>query len=261
MTEFAVPWRAVVFTLFPEMFPGPLGASLAGEALDAGRWTLETVDYRAFAEDRHRTVDDTPFGGGPGMVIRADVVDRAIAATTATHGDLPLLMLTPRGARLDQARVKALAAGPGVMLLCGRYEGIDERISAVYQPEEISLGDFVLSGGEPAAIALLDACVRLLPGTVGAAGSLVEESFENDLLEYPQYTRPRVFRGLDVPAVLLSGNHRQIADWRLSAAEGITRDRRPDLWDRYRARRGGMEAFATANAGLPTTPSSRGDGR
>jgi tRNA (guanine37-N1)-methyltransferase len=242
------------------MFPGPLSLSLAGHALTRGLWKLETVDMRAFAGDRHRSVDDAPFGGGPGMVMRPDVVDAAVAASTqgppmqaAAHGaqgiegaqgparakgstaapELPLIHLTPRGRPLDQKRVRELAVGPGVVLLCGRYEGIDERALEVWEPEEISLGDFVLSGGEPAAIALIDACVRLLPGVVGTAASVAEESFEQGLLEYPQYTRPRVWRGRDVPAVLLSGHHERVREWRKREAEGITKARRPDLWARY----------------------------
>jgi tRNA (guanine37-N1)-methyltransferase len=235
------------------MFPGPLSLSLAGHALARGCWKLETVDMRAFAGDRHRSVDDTPFGGGPGMVMRPDVVDAAIAASTrgalrvsaqnaqeaeetfVSEGapSLPLIHLTPRGRPLDQKRVRELAAGPGVVLLCGRYEGIDERVVEAWEPEEISLGDFVLSGGEPAAIALIDACVRLLPGVVGTAASLAEESFEQGLLEHPQYTRPRVWRGRDVPAVLVSGHHEKVREWQKREAERVTRARRPDLWARY----------------------------
>ncbi len=237
------PWTATVLTLFPAMFPGPLGQSLAGTALENGLWRLETVDIRLFARDKHRSVDDTPFGGGPGMVLRADVVDAAIAATMdgEAGGTGPLIYLSPRGRRLDQVRVNELAAGSGVRLLCGRFEGVDDRVLAARQVEEISLGDFVLSGGEPAAIALIDACVRLLPGVVGAAATLVEESFSGDLLEYPQYTRPAVWQDRVVPDVLLSGNHEKIRQWRLAAAEAATRERRPDLWERYRARRGGPD--------------------
>jgi tRNA (guanine37-N1)-methyltransferase len=234
------------------MFPGPLSLSLAGQALARGHWKLETVDMRAFAGDRHRSVDDAPFGGGPGMVMRPDVVDAAVAASmrpvrasaqeaqgiegalaSAEAPSLPLIHLTPRGRPLDQKRVRELAAGPGVVLLCGRYEGIDERALERWELEEISLGDFVLSGGEPAAIALIDACVRLLPGVVGSATSLAEESFEQGLLEHPQYTRPRVWRGRDVPAVLLSGHHEKVREWRRSEAERVTKTRRPDLWARY----------------------------
>ena len=226
------PWTARILTLFPEMFPGPLGLSLAGQALERGDWRLETVDIRDFAGDKHRSVDDTPFGGGPGMVLRPDVVDAAIGH--AREGlDAPLVFLTPRGRRLDQARVRALAEGPGVVLLCGRYEGIDERAIEARAPEEISLGDFVLSGGEPAAIALLDACVRLLPGVVGKDASLAEESFERGLLEYPHYTRPQVWQGRAVPEVLVSGHHAKVRAWRTREAERITRERRPDLWRSY----------------------------
>jgi tRNA (guanine37-N1)-methyltransferase len=215
------------------MFPGPLALSLAGQALEEGIWVLETVDIRDFARDKHRTVDDAPFGGGPGMVMRADVVDAAIAAVTRREPGLPLVYLTPRGRPLDQAKVRALAGGPGLVLLCGRYEGIDERVLEVWRPEEISLGDFVLSGGEPAATAVIDACVRLLPGVLGQPQSVTEESFERGLLEYPHYTRPRIWRGLEVPEVLISGHHARVGEWRLGEAERITRDRRPDLWMRY----------------------------
>jgi tRNA (guanine37-N1)-methyltransferase len=224
-------WTARVVTVFPGMFPGPLSVSLAGQALARGIWKLETVDMRAFAGDKHGSVDDAPFGGGPGMVMRPDVVDRAIAAAQAP--ELPLIHLSPRGRPLDQQRVRELAAGAGVVLLCGRYEGIDERALEAWEPEEISLGDFVLSGGEPAAIVLIDACVRLLPGVVGTAASVVEESFEQGLLEYPQYTRPRVWHGRDVPAVLVSGHHEMVRAWRKSEAERVTKARRPDLWSRY----------------------------
>ncbi len=230
----AVPWIATVLTLFPEMFPGPLSHSLSGQSLTDGRWRLETVDIRTFAGDKHRSVDDTPFGGGPGMVMRADVVDAALTATvkhaaTAT----PLVFLSPRGRPLRQVDVRRWADGPGLTLLCGRYEGVDERVIEAWAPEEISLGDFVLSGGEPAALALVDACVRLLPGVVHAPDSLVEESFEAGLLEYPHYTRPRVWNGREVPAVLLSGHHGAIETWRQSRSEQTTRNRRPDLWARY----------------------------
>jgi tRNA (guanine37-N1)-methyltransferase len=235
--ETGLPWIARVLTIFPEMLPGPLAHSLAGQALRAGAWSIETIDIRAFARDRHATVDDAPFGGGPGMVMRADIVDAAIEGALAMAPALPLLYLTPRGRRLDQARVRELAAGPGVLLLCGRYEGIDQRLIEARQPEEVSLGDFVLSGGEPAAIALIDACVRLLPGIVGCAGSLADESFEGGLLEYPQYTRPQVWAGRAVPDVLMSGHHQRIADWRRGEAERITRERRPDLWRSYQAAR------------------------
>jgi tRNA (guanine37-N1)-methyltransferase len=229
------PWTATVLTIFPEMFPGPLGHSLAGKALAEGRWRLATVDIRDFARDKHRSVDDAPFGGGPGMVMRPDVIDAAIAGTDAPG---PWLCLTPRGRPLDQARVATLAAGPGVRLLCGRFEGIDQRVIEADAIEELSLGEFVLSGGEPAAIALIDACVRLLPGVVGAAATLDEESFQSGLLEYPHYTRPQEWRGRAVPEILLSGHHEQIRRWRRNQAEQATRERRPDLWQRYRAQTG-----------------------
>jgi len=226
-------WTATVLTIFPEMFPGPLGHSLAGKALAEGIWRLATIDIRDFAQDRHRTVDDAPFGGGPGMVMRPDVVDRAIAAT-GEEG--PVVAMSPRGRRLDQARIAELAAGPGVRLLCGRFEGIDQRVIEARRIEELSLGDFVLSGGEPAAIALIDACVRLLPGVVGDAAALEEESFQRGLLEYPHYTRPQEWQGRVVPEVLLSGHHDKIRRWRIDEAERATRERRPDLWERYLAR-------------------------
>lgn len=221
------PWTAVVVTLFPDMFPGPLGHSLAGRALADGLWRLDTVDIRAHAFDRHRTVDDTPFGGGPGMILRADVLDRAL---DAAGGIGRQIYLSPRGRRLDQALVRELAAGPGVTLLCGRFEGIDERLIAARQLDEVSLGDFVLSGGEPAALALIDACVRLLPGVVGQPETLTDESFEAGLLEYPQYTRPADWCGRPVPDVLLSGDHARIRAWRRAQAERLTAERRPDLW-------------------------------
>jgi len=226
----ASPWTAKILTLFPEMFPGPLGHSLAGKALDDGRWRLHTIDIRSFASDRHRTVDDAPFGGGPGMVMRPDVVDAAIAGATPTG---PLICFTPRGTPLTQAKVRALAAEPVITLLCGRFEGIDERVIEARAAEEISVGDFILSGGEVAAIALIDACVRLLPGVVGASDSLAEESFENGLLEYPHYTRPADWQGRRVPDILLSGHHENVKLWRRHEAERITRERRPDLWRRY----------------------------
>jgi tRNA (guanine37-N1)-methyltransferase len=223
-------WRATVLTIFPEMLPGPLAYSLAGKALKAGLWRLETVDIREFALDKHRSVDDAPFGGGPGMVMRPDVLDAAIAGSRVAG---QLLLLSPRGCRLDQHRVRELAAKPGVGLICGRFEGVDERLLESRAIEEVSLGDFVLSGGEPAAIALIDACVRLLPGVVGCAETLAEESFAEGLLEYPQYTRPQLWNGRAVPEVLISGDHRRIRAWRQSEAERLTRERRPDLWERY----------------------------
>ena len=228
-------WLATVLTIFPEMFPGSLGVSLAGKALQDGVWGLEIVDIRGFARDKHRSVDDAPFGGGPGMVMRPDVVDAAVAGA---GGSGPLVYLSPRGRLLDQARVRALAAGPGVRLLCGRFEGVDERVLEACAVEEISLGDFVLSGGEPAAIALLDACVRMLPGVIGAAESLAEESFERGLLEYPHYTRPQEWHGRAVPEILLSGHHEKIRAWREARAEETTRQRRPDLWQRHATAKG-----------------------
>jgi tRNA (guanine37-N1)-methyltransferase len=226
-----VTWRATVLTLFPEMFPGPLGWSLAGRGLDAGAWALEARRLRDFAADRHESVDDTPFGGGAGMVMRPDVLAAALDALDAD--DRPRLVMSPRGRRLEQAGVQALADGPGVVIVCGRFEGIDERVLDGRGLEEVSLGDFVLSGGEPAAIAVLDACVRLLPGVMGSPASLAEESFARGLLEYPQYTRPRVFEGREVPEVLLSGHHERIRAWRLAEAKRLTRERRPDLWARF----------------------------
>jgi tRNA (guanine37-N1)-methyltransferase len=212
------------------MLPGPLAHSLAGKALKAGLWQLETVDIRGFARDKHRTVDDAPFGGGPGMVMRPDVLDAAIAGA---GGVGPIVLLSPRGRRLDQDKVRALAAMPGVRLICGRFEGVDQRVLEANTAEELSLGDFVLSGGEPAAIALIDACLRLLPGVIGCAEALAEESFAEGLLEYPQYTRPQLWQGRAAPPVLLSGDHARIAAWRRAEAERLTRERRPDLWERY----------------------------
>ncbi|NOG70387.1 tRNA (guanosine(37)-N1)-methyltransferase TrmD [Roseicella sp. DB1501] len=264
-------WRATILTLFPEMFPGPLGQSLAGRALREGRWRIDSLDIRGFATDRHRTVDDTPFGGGAGMVMRPDVLDAALAAAMAEDaapgevlgeapGEVPgapdrgapqgaeresvarrvsrpALYLTPRGRVLDQALVRQLAAGPGVILLCGRYEGVDQRVIEARELIEVSVGDYVLSGGETAAMVLLDACVRLLPGVMGGAGSAEEESFSaggrEALLEYPHYTRPAEWQGRAVPPVLLSGHHAEVARWRQAEAERITRERRPDLWARY----------------------------
>jgi len=224
-------FRAVVLTLFPDMFPATLGHSLAGKALNDGIWSLETVDIRAFARDKHRTVDDTPFGGGAGMVMRPDVIDEALAATHPAGG--PLVYLTPRGRVFDQAVARRLAAGSGVTLLCGRYEGVDQRVLEAWGVEEISVGDFVLSGGETAALVVLDAVVRLLPGVVGKVESLEEDSFERGLLEHPLYTRPQEWRGRAVPEVLVSGHHARVAEWRRFQSEEITRSRRPDLWSRY----------------------------
>ena len=220
-------WRATVLTIFPEMFPGPLGLSLAGKALEKKLWSLDTADIRDYAADKHRTVDDTPAGGGPGMVMKADVLARAIDA--AGEGR-PRLLMSPRGAPLTQARVTELAVGPGAMIVCGRFEGVDERAIEARQLEEVSLGDFVLSGGEIAAMALIDACVRLLPGVMGKEASGTEESFAEGLLEYPHYTRPQLFEGRAIPEVLLSGDHGKVAAWRRAEAEKLTRERRPDLW-------------------------------
>ena len=228
-----MPWRATVLTLFPEVFPGPLGASLAGRGLRDELWQLDALDIRAFGIGRHRSVDDTPFGGGAGMVLRPDVVDAACEAALASAPDRPLVALTPRGEPLTQSTVRDLSAGPGVVLLCGRYEGVDQRVIEARGMREISVGDYVLSGGETAAMVLLDACVRLLPGVMGAAESAAEESFAaEDLLEYPHYTRPAEWNGRRVPEVLLSGHHAAVATWRRAEAERATRERRPDLWNR-----------------------------
>ena len=223
------PWKATVLTLYEDMFPGPLGQSLAGQGLKDGIWSLETVDIRGFASDKHRSVDDTPFGGGPGMVMRADVVDAAIGSQMAENKGFPLIYLSPRGRPLTQKRVRELVSGPGLILLSGRFEGVDERVLEARNVEEVSLGDFVLSGGKIAAIALIDACVRLLPGVMGSKDSGAEESFEKGLLEYPHYTRPREWQGHEVPEVLLSGDHGKIKAWRRAEAERITKQRRPDL--------------------------------
>jgi len=221
-------WRASVLTIFPEMFPGPLAVSLSGKALAAGSWSLEIVDIRDFATDKHRSVDDTPAGGGPGMVMKPDVLARAIDAT-ATDAR-PRLLLSPRGTPLTQGRVEALCRGPGAILVCGRFEGIDERLIAGRGLEEVSIGDYVLSGGEIAAMTLIDACVRLLPGVMGAPHSAADESFAEGLLEYPQYTRPQSWEGRPIPEVLISGDHAKVAAWRRAEAERLTRERRPDLW-------------------------------
>jgi tRNA (guanine37-N1)-methyltransferase len=232
-TATKAPWTATVLTLFEKMFPGTLGQSLAGQGLKDGLWTLETLDIRSFASDKHRSVDDSPFGGGPGMVMLADVIDVAIEKVKAQKPVRPLIYLSPRGRPLDQKRVRELAVGPGLTLLCGRYEGVDERLLKLHEVEEVSLGDFIMSGGEPAAIAMIDACVRLLPGIMGSDVSGVEESFERGLLEYPHYTRPQVWRGIAVPEILLSGNHEKIKEWRKCQSEEMTKARRPDLWDCY----------------------------
>jgi tRNA (guanine37-N1)-methyltransferase len=235
VTDASKTWTARILTLFPEMFPGPLGQSLAGKALEKGIWRLDAMQIRDFATDKHRTVDDTPFGGGAGMVMRPDVVDAALAAATADNVG-PAIYLTPRGRLLNQALVGQLAAGPGVVVLCGRYEGLDERVIEARGLIEVSLGDFVLSGGEPAALALIDACVRLLPGVMGAEATLDEESFKTGLLEYPHYTRPAEWNERKVPEVLMSGHHEKIKVWRNAQAEETTRSRRPDLWDAYKKR-------------------------
>lgn len=226
-------YRVRVLSIFPGMFPGPLAFSLAGRALSDGLWSLETVDIREFARDKHRTVDDAPFGGGAGMVMRPDVIDAAIRADRDRAG--PLIYLTPRGRVLDQSLVRRLAREPGMTILCGRFEGVDQRVLDRHDVEEISLGDFVLSGGEPAAIVLVDAVVRLLPGVVGREESLREESFERGLLEHPHYTRPQAWEGAAVPEILVSGHHQRVAEWRLAQSEAVTRERRPDLWARYTA--------------------------
>jgi len=224
-------FAATVLTLYPEMFPGPLGTSLAGRAMGEGKWSLDAVQIRDFATDKHKSVDDTPAGGGAGMVMRADVLAAAIDASV--QPGIPLLAMTPRGKPLTQARVRELAAGPGVAILCGRFEGIDERLFEARNIEPVSIGDYILSGGEIGALVLLDACVRLLPGVMGAASSGDEESFESGLLEYPHYTRPVIWEGRTIPEVLRSGDHAKIAGWRKSQAEIDTRSRRPDLWDRH----------------------------
>jgi len=224
-------FAATVLTLYPEMFPGPLGTSLAGRAMGEGKWSLDTVQIRDFASDKHKSVDDTPAGGGAGMVMRADVLAAAIDGSVKPG--IPLLAMTPRGKPLTQARVRELAAGPGVAILCGRFEGIDERLFEARDIEPVSIGDYILSGGEIGALVLLDACVRLLPGVMGAASSGDEESFESGLLEYPHYTRPQLWEGRTIPEVLRSGDHAKIAAWRKSQAEIDTRSRRPDLWDRH----------------------------
>jgi tRNA (guanine37-N1)-methyltransferase len=229
-----VTFRATVLTLFPEMFPGPLGVSLAGKGLGLGLWALDTMDIRAFATDKHRTVDDTPAGGGPGMVMKADVLARAIDAVPADGR--PRLLMSPRGAPLTQSRVADLAKGEGAVILCGRFEGIDERLIEARSLEEVSVGDYVLSGGEVAALVLIDACVRLIPGVMGKEQSGIDESYSGGLLEYPQYTRPQVFEEREVPAVLTGGDHAKVEAWRREQAEKLTRERRPDLWQAYQNR-------------------------
>lgn len=232
----APAWQATVLTLFPEMFPGPLGFSLAGKALENAIWALETVDIRDFASHKHRSVDDAPFGGGPGMVMRPDVLAAALDGTLAAQrpgADMALIYLSPRGRRADQQLVRDLAAKDGVIAICGRYEGVDERVLEAREITEVSVGDFVLSGGELAALTLLDAAIRLLPGVIGEPEALTEESFSRGLLEYPHYTRPQEWEGREVPEVLLSGHHEKINAWRQRQAEALTRQRRPDLWERY----------------------------
>jgi tRNA (guanine37-N1)-methyltransferase len=229
-----VTFAATILTLYPEMFPGPLGASLAGRALRDGLWSLDAVHIRDFAADKHRTVDDTPAGGGAGMVLRADVLAAALDSVTT---GAPVLAMTPRGAPLTQARVRDLASGPGVTILCGRFEGFDERLFEARDVEQVSIGDYILSGGEMAALTLLDACIRLIPGVMGAASSGMDESFETGLLEYPQYTRPVEWEGRTIPEVLRSGDHAKIEAWRRARAEIDTRSRRPDLWERHEGAR------------------------
>jgi tRNA (guanine37-N1)-methyltransferase len=241
-----VTFRATVLTLYPEMFPGPLGMSLAGRALVSGRWSLETVQIRDFATDRHRSVDDTPAGGGAGLVMRADVLARAIDHAAGEGDSRPRLLMSPRGKPLTQNRVRGIAAGPGAMILCGRFEGIDQRVIDRRGLEEVSIGDFILSGGEPAALALLDAVVRLLPGVMGNQDSGREESFEDGLLEHPHYTRPQLFEGEPIPEVLASGDHSRVAAWRRSEAERLTAERRPDLFSLHKAASPGKKSPSKA---------------
>ena len=250
------PWRATVLTLFPEMFPGPLGVSLAGRALASGLWEIEARDIRASATDRHRSVDDTPAGGGPGMVLRADVLAAAIDAAEIGQDrskDRPKLLMSPRGRPLTQARVAELAQGPGPLIVCGRFEGIDQRVIDARALEEVSIGDYVLSGGEIAALALIDACVRLLPGVMGKEASGTEESFSDGLLEYPQYTRPQLFEGVPIPEILTSGDHAKVAAWRRAQSETLTAARRPDLWAQ-------IPAKAPNRPGRQKAPKNKTDG-
>ncbi|WP_439365164.1 tRNA (guanosine(37)-N1)-methyltransferase TrmD [Bradyrhizobium sp. DASA03005] len=238
------PWRATVLTLFPEMFPGPLGVSLAGRALASGLWQIEARDIRASATDRHRSVDDTPAGGGPGMVLRADVLAAAIDAAEIGQDPSkarPRLLMSPRGRPLTQARVTELVRSPGPLIVCGRFEGVDQRVIDARGLEEVSIGDYVLSGGEIAAMALIDACVRLLPGVMGKEASGTEESFSDGLLEYPQYTRPQLFEGVPIPAILTSGDHAKVAAWRRTESEALTAARRPDLWEKATNRGSGQK--------------------
>lgn len=227
-------WAATVLTVLPDMFPGPLGMSLSGKALAEQRWSLETIDIRKFSTTRYGSVDDTPAGGGPGMVMRADILGAAI--DSVARNDRPIILLSPRGKTLSQARARELSQGPGAILVCGRFEGVDQRVIDARQLEEISIGDYILSGGELAAMTLIDAVVRLLPGVVGAGASLDEESFENGLLEYPHYTRPQTWEGRDIPAVLTSGHHKKITEWRRQQSLDLTKSRRPDLWDAHMRR-------------------------
>ena len=228
------PWHATVITLFPELFPGPLGASLCGKALAEKRWSLETTNPRSYTTDRHQSVDDTPFGGGVGMIMRPDVLARTVDSCCGENDPRPRICLAPRGAPFTQKKAEQLAEGPGAILLCGRYEGVDQRLIDARGFDEVSLGDYVLAGGEVAAMTVLEACTRLLPGTVGSKESLIEESFSSGLLEYPQYTRPRLWEGRSVPDVLLTGNHARIREWRRQAALETTRQRRPDLLEPVR---------------------------
>jgi len=233
MSEDHKRWDACVLTLYPDMFPGPLGLSLAGRGLEKDIWSLNVASIREHGLGKHKDVDDTPAGGGPGMVMRADVLGAAIEASVPACDTRPILALSPRGKRLDQSRVRELSAGDGVVLICGRFEGFDERIVEEYGIEEVSIGDFVLGGGEVAALCVLEACIRLLPGIMGSEQSGEMESFENGLLEYPHYTRPRTWKNREIPPVLLSGDHEKIAQWRLDQAEELTRKKRPDLWENY----------------------------
>ena len=238
-------FRVKVLTLFPDIFPGPLAASLTGKALADRLWALETLDIRGFARNKHRTVDDTPAGGGPGLVMKPDVVAAAIdyaqADAPGDRGRWPVIYLSPRGKPLTQARARELAAGEGITLLCGRFEGVDQRVLEARQVEEVSIGDFVLTGGEIPAMVLIDAVIRLRPGVLGNEASIEEESFSRGLLEHPHYTRPQVWEGREIPEILLSGHHAKIAEWRLSQAERLTKERRPDLWRAYRAADGDRE--------------------
>ncbi len=227
-------FKATVLTIFPDMFPGFLGKSLAGKGLTQGHWSLKTLDIRDFSDNKHRNVDDTPSGGGPGMVLRADVLSKAVDAAKAEMGEgKPVVYMSPRGRQFDQAKAQEWLDAGGVTILCGRFEGVDERVLVAHEIEEVSLGDFILSGGEPAAMAMLDSVVRLIPGVMGKVETLEEESFSGGLLEYPQYTRPQVWNGMEIPEVLTSGNHKRVAQWRLDESEKMTRLRRPDLWSTY----------------------------